>query len=110
MRFWLPLLLLLPATPSALGQITLPATDEVCSIVQASGGGIVADPAYAFDHDLVVPVFFHIIMDDAGVGNVTQAQIDDQIEALNFGFDLPPIGSPLVSFRLAGISRTYNSD
>lgn len=52
----------------------------------------------------VVPVYFHIIMDDSGAGNVPDEQITAQLNILNAAY--APAG---FSFYLAGTDRTYNT-
>jgi hypothetical protein len=56
-----------------------------------------------------VPVWFHVISDGA-TGNVTQAQIDDQIRVLNLGFAGFYGGAKSgFTFSLAGVTRTDNA-
>ncbi len=56
-----------------------------------------------------VPVWFHVISDGA-TGNVTQAQIDDQIRVLNLGFAGFYGGAKSgFMFSLAGVTRTDNA-
>ena len=58
-----------------------------------------------------VPVWFHVISPDGKTGNVTQAQIDDQMLALNRGFaGFYGGANSKISFSLAGVTRTTNAD
>jgi hypothetical protein len=58
-----------------------------------------------------VPVYFHVMADKAGVGNVTDAQITNQVAVLNKTFGGREAGTPATgfSFTLAGTKRYYNS-
>jgi hypothetical protein len=57
-----------------------------------------------------VPVWFHVVSDGA-LGNVTQAQIDEQIQVLNLGFAGFYGGARSgFTFELAGVTRTDNAD
>jgi hypothetical protein len=57
-----------------------------------------------------VPVYFHVVSPDGVVGNVTQAQIDQQIAVLNLSFGGFYGGANTrFSFRLAGVTRTVNA-
>jgi hypothetical protein len=57
-----------------------------------------------------VPVWFHVVT-DGQVGNITQAQIDEQITVLNLAFSGFYGGAPSgFRFQLAGVTRTDNSD
>jgi len=56
-----------------------------------------------------VPVYFHVVSDGA-VGNVTQAQIDDQIRVMNLAFTGVYGGVKTgFTFQLAGVTRTDNA-
>ena len=57
-----------------------------------------------------VPVWFHVVTDGA-IGNVTQAQIDEQMTVLNLAF-AGFYGGAKSGFRfeLAGVTRTDNAD
>jgi Pregnancy-associated plasma protein-A len=57
-----------------------------------------------------VPVWFHVVSDGA-IGNVTQAQIDEQMTVLNLAF-AGFYGGAKSGFRfeLAGVTRTDNAD
>jgi hypothetical protein len=57
-----------------------------------------------------VPVWFHVVSDGA-IGNVTQAQIDEQITVLNLAFAgfYGGVKSGF-KFELAGVTRTDNAD
>jgi hypothetical protein len=57
-----------------------------------------------------VPVWFHVVTDGA-IGNVTQAQIDEQMTVLNLAFAGFYGGTPSgFRFQLAGVTRTDNAD
>ncbi|MBZ5711370.1 zinc metalloprotease [Nannocystis pusilla] len=51
-----------------------------------------------------IPVWFHVIRNNSGVGNVTDAQINQQINLLNSTY-----ASAGFSFALAGVDRTNNT-
>lgn len=82
--------------------VTRPAwTQVMCSVsgtaVEATSGGFVGSKN--------VPVFLHVITDNAGTaGYVSQPVIEDQIDVLNAEY-----GS-IFNFELLGISYTKNSD
>ena len=58
-----------------------------------------------------VPVYFHVVSPDGVVGNVTQAQIDDQIHVMTLGFTGKYGGANSgFSFTLAGVTRSVNAD
>jgi hypothetical protein len=52
----------------------------------------------------VVPVWFHVITDTGGVGDVTDTQIADQLTVLNQAY-----AATVLQFALAGIDRTENA-
>lgn len=52
----------------------------------------------------VVPVWFHVITGNGGVGSVTDSQINQQISILNAAYT-----SGGISFALAGVTRTSNA-
>jgi hypothetical protein len=57
-----------------------------------------------------VPVWFHVVT-DGSFGNVTQKQIDEQIQVLNLGFAGFYGGAKSgFKFVLAGVTRTDNAD
>ena len=57
-----------------------------------------------------VPVWFHVVS-DGKVGNLTQAQIDEQMTVLNLAFAGFYGGVPSgFRFQLAGVTRTDNAD
>ncbi len=61
---------------------------------------------------IVVPIYFHIITTNEGVGDVSDAVIAEQMVALNAGFagtQSPGGFDTKVSFTLAGVDRTANS-
>jgi hypothetical protein len=58
-----------------------------------------------------VPVYFHVVSPDGVIGNVTAAQIDDQIKAMNLAFGGVYGGVKTgFAFTLAGVTRTVNAD
>jgi hypothetical protein len=58
-----------------------------------------------------IPVYFHVVSPDGVIANVTQAQIDAQINVMNLGFRGRLGGADSgVSFILAGVTRTVNAD
>ena len=64
---------------------------------------------------VTVPVYFHVVTPDGVTGNVTQAQIDAQLTALNLAFAgfYDSDGSAVDSgfrFTLAGVTRTQNAE
>jgi len=57
-----------------------------------------------------VPLWFHVITDGAA-GDVTQAQIDEQLTVLNLAFAGFYGGAPSgFKFKLAGVTRTNNAE
>ena len=59
---------------------------------------------------VTVPVWFHVVSDGA-IGNVTQAQIDEQMTVLNLAFAGFYGGARSgFSFELVGVTRTNNAD
>jgi hypothetical protein len=57
-----------------------------------------------------VPVWFHVVT-DGSIGNVTQAQIDEQMTVLNLAFGGFYGGAKSgFKFELAGVTRTDNAD
>ena len=66
---------------------------------RAPGGGTVT-----------VPVYFHVITDSAGRGQVTDGQLSRQIQVLNQAFAGKTGGATtLFQFKLAGVDRTVNN-
>ena len=58
-----------------------------------------------------IPVYFHVVSPDGVTGNVTQAQIYEQINAMNLGFRGRLGGADSgVSWVLAGVTRSVNAD
>ncbi|MGZ8737896.1 MAG: zinc metalloprotease [Nocardioides sp.] len=58
-----------------------------------------------------IPVYFHVMMDAAGNGDVTREQIDDQIDVLNAtyaGAESAEAADTGFTFTLAGVDRWYN--
>ena len=70
------------------------------SRLAAKGASSVSGPASA----VTVPVYFHVMRDDAGRGDVTNRQINQQIAVLNSDFSDTPY-----SFTLAGVDRYNNT-
>ena len=59
---------------------------------------------------VTVPVYFHVITSTSGAGNVTDAQIADQIQVLNDAYSGLTGGSDTkFRFALAGVTRTANN-
>ena len=88
------------------GEIKEPVIDEpVASLpVTAKGKG-------SSKFKTTVPVYFHVISPDGVIGNVTQAQIDDQIRVMNLAYTGAYGGSKTgFTFTLAGVTRTTNAD
>jgi hypothetical protein len=59
-----------------------------------------------------VPVYIHVMLDKQGNGDVTQQQIDDQIDVLNNTFAGGESGDAAntgFTFTLAGVDRFYNN-
>ncbi|MGH3130832.1 MAG: zinc metalloprotease, partial [Gaiellaceae bacterium] len=58
-----------------------------------------------------IPVYFHVVSPDGVVGNVTQAQIDEQIAVMNLSFSGFYGGAKTgFKFTLAGVTRSVNAD
>ena len=58
-----------------------------------------------------IPVYFHVVSPDGIIANVTQEQIDAQINVMNLGFRGRLGGADSgVSWVLAGVTRTVNAD
>jgi hypothetical protein len=60
----------------------------------------------------VVPVYVHVMLDEQGNGNVTQQQIDDQIDVLNNTFagrESRVAADTGFTFTLAGVDRYRNN-
>jgi pregnancy-associated plasma protein-A len=58
-----------------------------------------------------IPVYFHVVSPDGIIANVTQAQIDAQINVMNLGFRGRLGGADSgVSWVLAGVTRSVNAD
>jgi pregnancy-associated plasma protein-A len=56
-------------------------------------------------------VYFHVVSPDGVIGNVTQAQIDEQIKVMNLGFGGRLGGANSgFTFVLAGVTRSVNAD
>ena len=87
------------------GDIKEPVLDEPVASLPASAKG---KGSSKFKE--TVPVYFHVVSDGA-VGNVTQAQIDDQIRVMNLAFAGVYGGAKTgFSFELAGVTRTDNAE
>lgn len=74
--------------------------------------GLIGNPGTVTDQQLAaalsgtvvtVPVYFHVVMSNSGAGNVSDAQIADQIAVLNGAF------GPNFLFGLAATDRTRNN-
>ena len=90
-----------------------------------SGGNVVREPSLNATYEAMpasakgkggakfkatVPVWFHVVTDGA-IGNVTQAQIDEQMTVLNLAFAGFYGGAKSgFHFELAGVTRTDNAD
>ena len=59
---------------------------------------------YKLSGTIIIPVIFHVIYKSDGTGNVSEAQLQTQLDSLNYGFS----GSR-ISFSLAGISMTESN-
>jgi len=58
-----------------------------------------------------VPVYFHVVTPDGVTGNVTLAQIKEEIRVMNAGFSGAEGGVDTgFRFSLAGVDRTVNAD
>ena len=58
-----------------------------------------------------VPVYFHVVSPDGVIGNVTQAQIDDQVTVMNLAYGGAYGGAKTgFTFTLAGVTRSVNAD
>ncbi len=60
-----------------------------------------------------IPVYIHVMLDTAGNGDVTQTQIDDQIDVLNTTFgggESSEAANTGFSFTLADVNRYYNNN
>ena len=56
----------------------------------------------------VIPVYWHVIYTSAGVGNVTEQNILDQMDVLNE--DFAAVFDTTIEFELVDITRTQNDD
>ena len=87
------------------GELREPVLDEPVAALPASAKG---KGSAKFRE--TVPVYFHVVSDGA-VGNVTQAQIDDQIRVMNLAFTGVYGGVKTgFTFQLAGVTRTDNAE
>jgi hypothetical protein len=84
---------------------------------QGGGGGTGGDAARLYSNgSITIPVYFHVVYRSDGVGNVPDAWLDNQINALNehyTGLDTPVYRTAAanMSFRFAkaGVTRTLNN-
>lgn len=61
------------------------------------------------DATAVISVYFHVISNTAGAGNITQQMIDDQMQVLNESYAGQTGGAPTrFQFTLAGVNRVTN--
>ena len=57
-----------------------------------------------------IPVYFHVVYASNGTGNVSQADVEEQIDVLNITFGGMTTGYDTgFRFRLAGVDRTQNN-
>lgn len=82
---------------------------------RASGRGSVEDLAPQAPGSITIPVFFHVVYRADGTGNIPEAWLDNQINAMNEHFagqDTPAYRAAAanMSFRFvkAGVTRTQN--
>ena len=89
------------------GDIKEPSIDEPTAALPASAKGKGANAKFRAN----VPVYFHVVSPDGVVGNVTDAQIADQIRVMNLAYGGVYGGAKTgFSFTLAGVTRTTNAD
>ena len=75
-----------------------------------------AMPASAFgkggpNFRATIPVYFHVVSPDGVIANVTQAQIDAQLNVLNLAFGGFYAGAKTgFRFKLAGVTRSVNAE
>jgi Pregnancy-associated plasma protein-A len=94
-----------PAFAGRGGQVREPDLGDVHADLPASAKGRAGK-----SFRTTIPVYVHVITDGA-IGNVTDAQIADQIAVLNRTFAGREGGASTgFSFRLAGVTRTDNAD
>lgn len=90
------------SVPDALAQ-------DFCPVVLV-GPGTSANAAYRIQNDVTIPVVFHVITGNGGVGDVTDTQIAQQIAVLEAAF--LPLGPGILDarfhFELIGVSRIQN--
>lgn len=73
-------------------------------------------PEYSGPQVLEIPVYFHVLIKTDGTGNLTDKQIQDQINVLNEDFRAMEgtVGAAgfdtRIQFRLEGVTRTWNDD
>jgi len=92
------------ATP-ALSQAEM---DAINKYVASRFDGISLAPAPA--GSITIPVWFHVIRNTSGAGNLTDAQINSQIDVLNDAYDGSTGGfNTPFRFTLAGVTRTNNN-
>ena len=82
-----------------------------------SGAGDAAEAARIYPNgSIVIPVYFHVVYNSSGTGNISESWLDNQINAMNehyAGQDTPAYRTPAAntSFRFikAGVTRTQNN-
>ncbi|MEJ7599044.1 MAG: zinc metalloprotease [Kofleriaceae bacterium] len=86
-----------------------PSASETIAVDIAVGGGE-TDLAPSIPGSVVVPVYTHIITDTAGAGDITDAEVEAQLDVLNAAYAGETGGDQTpFSFVNAGITRTANA-
>jgi chitinase len=76
------------------------------TIADGQGVGIIRNLSY-----FEIPVYFHVIRDTDGTGDVAESRLDAQINVLNNAFNGPTFGANVqFFFRKAGVTRSTNHD
>ena len=57
-----------------------------------------------------IPVYFHVIRDSNGVGDVAESRLDAQIDVLNNAFNGTTLANVQFFFRKVGVTRDSNND
>jgi hypothetical protein len=78
-------------------------------LTAGAGNDAAADKAKAGGGPVTIPVYFHVIIGAGNVGNLTNAEIAEQITVLNLAYSgfYGGVATPF-RFRLDGIDRTVN--
>lgn len=89
-------------------------TDEVCAMSTSLVTSTCQLAGLTLEEPITIPVVVHVITNSSGqVGNVSDAEIADQIDELNEAFvERDKIGTPLeiiFQFELVGVGRVRNS-